>query len=313
MMKTKDYTNPACPQGYDSYDFKTKEDKKKFKDFALPILMMYRTTPEDKHMFVAGLKVCSSKVAVAAEAVSDALALQCATVGMAMGQGGCAAARDSSDLIILDDNFESVFTAAKWGRNIFNNVRKFIQFQLTVNISCILIVLIGSASLGMSPFSAMQLLWINLIMDVLAAIALATEAPHPTELGPRARSSGDARQILPVMYRAIYSQVLYQMIVMLTLLYAGPTMFGHPYHLVTEELRAGPTNEPTLRMRHYSFLFHTFVLMNLFNMLNCRILNGEENSARNEEDEAPKKYFNVFARMNKNWWFPIVMLAEFNI
>jgi len=112
---------------------------------------------------------------------------------MAMGEGGCAAARDSSALIILDDNFESVFTAAKWGRNIFNNVRKFIQFQLTVNISCILVVFIGSISLGMSPFTAMQLLWINLIMDVLAAIALATEAPHPTELGPRGKSSQDAR------------------------------------------------------------------------------------------------------------------------
>jgi len=61
----------------------------------------------------------------------------------------------------------------------------------------------------MSPFTAMQLLWINLIMDVLAAIALATEAPHPTELGPRVSSSKDAKQILPVMYRAIYSQVLY--------------------------------------------------------------------------------------------------------
>jgi len=66
-------------------------------------------------------------------------------------------------------------------------------------------------------------------------------------------------------------------------------------------------------MRHYSFLFHTFVLMNLFNMLNCRVVNGEENQPRNEGEEAPKKEFNIFARLNKNWWFPIVMLAELNI
>lgn len=124
----KDFSKHSCPQGYDTYEFKTKEAKKKFKDFALPILMMYRTTPEDKHMFVAGLKACGSKIAVTAEGVSDAQSLQCAHVGMAMGEGGCSAARDSSDLIILDDNFESVFTAAKWGRNIFDNVRKFIQF-----------------------------------------------------------------------------------------------------------------------------------------------------------------------------------------
>jgi magnesium-transporting ATPase (P-type) len=157
----------------------------------------------------------------------------------------------------------------------------------------------------------MQLLWINLIMDVLAAIALATEAPHPTELGPRGKSTKD--QILPVMYRAIYTMVLYQVIVILTFMYAGPSIFGTPYSLVSEEMRMGPNSEPTQRMRHYSFLYHTFVLMNLFNMLNCRVMNCEENLPREEGDEAPKKDFNIFARMNKNWWFPIVMLAELNI
>jgi hypothetical protein len=97
---------------------------------------------------------------------------------------------------------------------------------------------------------------------------------------------------------------------MLTMLYAGPTIFGTPYSLVTEEMRSEPSNEPTQRMRHYSFLFHTFVLMNLFNMFNCRVMNCEENAPG---AEAPKKDFNVFARLHKNWWFPLILLAELNI
>ena len=95
---------------------------------------------------------------------------------------------------------------------------------------------------------------------------------------------------------------------MLTLLYAGPTIFGYPYPLVSENMYADHIGEPTYRMRHYSFLFQTFVLMNLFNMLNCRVLNANEVG-----EGALKKDFNIFTRMNKNWWFWIVLLIELNI
>lgn len=99
-----------------------------------------------------------------------------------MGITGCQVAKESSDIVLLDDNFKSVFRACQWGRNIYDNVRKFIQFQMTVNVSALAIILIGVITLGSSPFQVVQLLWMNMVMDTLAAIALATEPPHPSEL-----------------------------------------------------------------------------------------------------------------------------------
>jgi len=93
---------------------------------------------------------------------------------------GVSVAKDSADMILTDDNFEATMMAVMWGRNIYQNVRKFIQFQVTVNITSLLIVLIGSATKGESPLSVVQLLWVNLIMDTLAAIALGSERPHPS-------------------------------------------------------------------------------------------------------------------------------------
>lgn len=121
-------------------------------------------------------------------------------------------------------------------------------------MSCLLIVFFGALTLGTSPFSPMQLLWINLIMDVLAAIALATEAPSDT-LGAREKRGKGQSLILPVMYRSILSQVIYQFIVIMTLLYAGPTIVDHPYNLIKVSLTNGTFDQPTLRMKHYSFIF----------------------------------------------------------
>jgi len=115
-----------------------------------------------------------------------------------MGRSGCSAAKDNSSLIILDDNFNTIYNAIKWGSNIFENCKKFLQFQLTCNISCVMTVLIGSASVGASPFTVMQLLWINLIMDILGAIALATEAPKNNTLHHRDFTQ-DNKEITPTM------------------------------------------------------------------------------------------------------------------
>jgi Ca2+-transporting ATPase len=158
------------------------------------------------------------------------MALEEADVGFCMGSG-CSVAKDHADIIFMDDNFSSIFNAVKWGRNIFENCRKFIMFQLTVNISCLFIVLVSCLTIGSSPFTVVQLLWINMVMDVLAAIALATEAPHPTKLR-KDRIKKTDNFVIPVMWRQIFSQVLYQAIVMLVLLYLGPMMFGIEYKLV---------------------------------------------------------------------------------
>ena len=92
-------------------------------------------------------------VAVTGEGINDCSALKRANVGFCMGISGCEAAKDAADIIILDDNFKSVFKAAQYGRNIFDNVRKFIQYQLTVNIAVCTIVFLGGATLGESPFN----------------------------------------------------------------------------------------------------------------------------------------------------------------
>ena len=175
-MKKVPSEDPDHEGGY-TYEFiNGEEDANIFmKDIRKHTKVVYRATSDDKHMFVAALEKSGIGCAVTGEATNDANALREASVGFSMGLNGCSVAKDNSDIIILDDSFEGVISAIRWGRNIFENCRKFIQFQLTVNISCLFIVIVGGSSLGNSPFSVIQLLWINLVMDVLAAIALGTE------------------------------------------------------------------------------------------------------------------------------------------
>ena len=167
-----------------------------------------------------------------------------------------------------------------------------------MNISCVFIVILGGTTLGQSPFNIIQLLWINLIMDVLAAIALATEAPHPTKLR-KDRIRKTDRSVTPYMWRSISFQVLYQVVAMIVLLYAAPAMFNIRYHLTDSNMRVHGT--PTYRMQHYTLMFQTFVLMNLANMFCCRKLPSESD-----------RELNVFSRVHHNWWFLIIFLAELN-
>jgi len=172
-----------------SWTFVSDEARRTFKDqIKEQINVIYRANPEDKHMFVACMQEFNTKCAFMGESLNDTLALSEAKIGFAMGQDGCAAAKAHSDIIILNDNYCSIRDAVRWGRNIIDNIRRFAQFQLTVNFSCILIVFLGSVSFGSSPFNIIQLLWINLIMDVLAAIALATEAPAPVIRAERVKN-----------------------------------------------------------------------------------------------------------------------------
>lgn len=164
--------------------------------------MLARSTPEDKFTFIVGLREVGAQVAVTADGINDARALKESDVGFCMGISGCEVAKEAADIIILDDNFTSVFRAAQWGRSIYDNIRKFIQFQLTVNIVAVLLVLISGATLGQSPLNVIQLLWINMVMDTLAALALATEPPHPTELN-KDRVRKHDRLITSVMLRNV--------------------------------------------------------------------------------------------------------------
>lgn len=153
------------------------ENMTRFTEIASQLKVLARSTPEDKYMLVTGLKQLGKVVAVTGDGTNDAPALKKADVGFAMGIAGTEVAKDSSDIIILDDNFASIITAIKWGRNIYTNVRKFLQFQLTVNVVAMFIVFIGSVVMRDPPLTSVQMLWVNLIMDTCGALALATEPP----------------------------------------------------------------------------------------------------------------------------------------
>ena len=138
-----------------------------------------RSTPYDKYMLVCAMQSRGAIVAVTGESHNDADALATADVGFAMGLAGCETAKDAAPMMLIDDNFASIIRAVMWGRSIYSNVRKFLLFQMTVNLAVLFFVVIGCVTFGEPPFSVPQLIWVNMIMDVLAALALATEPPNP--------------------------------------------------------------------------------------------------------------------------------------
>lgn len=139
---------------------------------------MARTRPEDKYALVVGLKEKNNVIAVTGDGTNDAPALKKADVGFAMGIAGTEIAKSAADILIMDDNFASIVKAVKWGRNIYQSIQKFLQFQLTVNLVAVICTFVSSIVLNEAIFSAVQMLWINLIMDSFAALALATEPPR---------------------------------------------------------------------------------------------------------------------------------------
>jgi Ca2+ transporting ATPase len=129
-------------------------------------------------------------------------------------------AREACDIILLDDNFNSIVRAILWGRNVYDSIKKFLQFQLTVNVVAVVITLVGAALLQMPILTALQMLWINLIMDTLASLALATEPPMQSML-ERPPHSRDEYIVTKKMFKHIIGQSIFQLIVLFILAFAG--------------------------------------------------------------------------------------------
>jgi Ca2+ transporting ATPase len=295
-----------------------------FKEKIYPhVAVIARSRPLDKLLLVTALKELGNTVAVTGDGTNDAPALKKADVGFAMGMAGTDIAKTAADIILLDDNFASIITAVKWGRNIYDSIQKFIQFQLSVNIVALVVAFIGSCVVSESPLTALQLIWINIIMDSLASLALATDPPT-LKLLNRAPYSKSENIISKKMMKHILGQSAYMVIVILIILFAGEYFIPEEDEYVNgipiarngyirtgrSAYYSGNTDDDNLQntqiytkaiydeigpSRHYTVLFTTFVFLQIVNEWNCRKLYDE---------------VNIFEGIHKNYISIAVRIAE---
>ncbi|KAK1326296.1 putative calcium-transporting ATPase 13, plasma membrane-type [Acorus calamus] len=249
ILDQKHSSSVAVIEGKDFRNY-TLEERMEVVD---EIKVMARSSPLDKLLMVQCLKQKGDVVAVTGDGTNDAPALKEADIGLSMGIQGTEVAKESSDIVILDDNFTSVVTVLQWGRCVYTNIQKFIQFQLTVNVSALTINVIAAISSGEVPLTPVQMLWVNLIMDTLGALALATEKPT-RDLMKKPPVGRTEPLVTNIMYRNLVPQALYQIAVLLTLQFKGSSIFG-----VDDRVKK-------------TLIFNAFVLCQVFNEFNSRKL-----------------------------------------
>jgi P-type Ca2+ transporter type 2C len=230
-------------------DFRARDDEA-LRPLLGQLRVLARATPDDKLRLVRLLKDEGHVVAVTGDGTNDGPALRHADVGLAMGRSGTDVAREASDIVLLDDSFGSVVKALHWGRAVFENIQRFLQFQITVSMVALATAFTaGLFGLG-TPLQVVQLLWVNLIMDTLAALALATEAPRPELLSrpPHGRHA-------PLVTSAMWLQIA---------VVGGAMCAVMALTLFTDILstRGGPT--------YSTFVFNLFVWLQIGNLFNCR-------------------------------------------
>ncbi|KAG0367833.1 hypothetical protein BC939DRAFT_464234 [Gamsiella multidivaricata] len=270
-------------------------------DAVIPRLqVLARSSPEDKKILVGRLKAMGEIVAVTGDGTNDGPALKMSDVGFSMGIAGTEVAKEASAIILMDDNFSSIVKAILWGRAVNDAVKKFLQFQLTVNITAVILTLVTAViSDTQKPvMSAVQLLWINLIMDTLAALALATDPPTP-ELLDRQPEPRTAPLITFTMWKMILGQAILQLTITFILEYAGMEILN--YDEIPGWLQPKVDENPKIKDAYTGFkrqeldtmVFNTFVFLQIFNEINCRRLDN---------------HLNIFSGIHKNTYFIVIFI-----
>ena len=315
-----------------------------FKKITEKLNVMARSQPLHKYALVLGLKALKNVVAVTGDGTNDAPALSKSDVGFAMF-AGTDIAKEASDIVIIDNNFSSIITAIIYGRNIYDNIRKFLQFQLSVNFCACILVFVCACIGNETPLTPIQMLWVNLIMDSLGSLALATEPPYE-ELLKRKPTKREESMINGRMWKHIIFQSICQ-IVLLVILYLLAPEFIKEQNIVrlTENklIKYCYTEYPGKDVDH--IIYGTEIKWSS----NAKLINTNKDfcgkySSRQFLSEAYKEYvdsncatthmclifnifvfytlfnqlncrviddsFNIFIRMNKSLLFPLICLLE---
>ncbi len=231
--------------------------------------VLARALPADKHRMVRLLRSQQHVVAMTGDGTNDAPALKLADVGLAMGISGTEVAKEASKIVLLDDSFATIVRGVQWGRALYENIQRFIQFQLTINVSALVIAFLGPF-LGLKPpFTVLQLLWINVIMDTFAAIALCSEPPRDG-LMRRPPKKRDESILTREMLRNIFVTAAFFVVVMMLLLigmqhwgwFGGGESKSHEFSELT--------------YRQVTIFFTVYVFFQVWNQINCRSLVPEE-------------------------------------
>ncbi|KAM0811345.1 putative Calcium-transporting ATPase [Seiridium cardinale] len=266
-------------------EFRRKSEDE-LKEIVPHLQVLARSSPEDKRILVQTLRSLGETVAVTGDGTNDAPALKLADIGFAMGIAGTEVAKEAADIILMDDNFASIVKALCWGRAVNDSVKKFLQFQLTVNITAVVLTFVSAVSSDeeKSVLNAVQLLWVNLIMDTFAALALATDPPSRGVLD-RKPDRKSAPLVTPRMGKMIIGQAICQLAITFVLYFGGASLLGYNVH--DSNLDVAEYEEKRLN----TLVFNTFVWLQIFNELNNRRLDNR---------------LNIFEGLTRNWFFIVI-------
>lgn len=229
------------------------------------IKIISRARPLDKKRLVETLQDMGQVVAVTGDGTNDAPALKAAHVGLSMGDG-TSVAKEASDITIIDSSFASISRAVMWGRSLYQNIQRFLLFQLTVNLSACLLVMCGTLMGFDLPLTVTQMLWVNLIMDTFGAMALSSLPPSPAVMNASPRCREDFIITAPMKRRIIAVGIVF-FIAMASLLFIFE--HGEVYHL-TDLANYKMTPRNGLNAYEQTYIFCIFVVANVWNLLNVR-------------------------------------------